>query len=231
MQYAKTITAVREALIDLQLDNWGKPARQLFSKTDVSGWELWLAFSHNNFNNPCQQADEQRYKSRRLYGRGLYVELFRDTAREGGRGVDDKGRLDIIYVSHADTEWQKEHTVWAPKPGWCVPTGDGIFVSETAIPFETLRDKKEAIRRLEAKGIPGRQASYFCRPERYVSEMYVGRSFGPVGGGVGDGQFAVNAGMDTLNSGNARMASRPAYDPLHDKTPEIVMVVQNYTRN
>lgn len=59
--------------------------------------------------------------------------------------------------------------------------------------------------------------------------MYVGRSFGPIWGG--DGQFGVYLGMDPLDSGKTIVASRPAYDPLRDKTPKIVMVVRNYTGN
>lgn len=212
MQYARVITPVRKALIALKPTNWGKPYQKLFNQTNVSGREAWLAYSSNNFNNPFQQADEARYEKR-----GWWAELFRDAVREGGKG-EVNGRLDIVYVSHAGTKWERIHSgILAPKDGWYVPTDDDLFYEGTLIPFETLPDRNEAIERLEAKGIPAEQVSYFWRSDRYDSERFVGRIFGPHS--AGGGRFSVDADRHPSISGYDGVASRPAYKP------EIVMEV------
>jgi len=221
MLYAKVRTQVRKGLISLELTNWYSSLQNLFDQTDVSGKEVYLAYSYNNFKNPFQQADEQRYKER-----GWWAELFRDIVREGGKGVDNKDRLDVVYVSHAGTKWQKEHRDWAPKPGWYVPTEDGIFVPETLIPFETLQNREEAIRRLEAKGIPPEQVSYFWRPDRYDSPRFVDRDFLP--DREDGGRFYIDADRRLSYAGDGVVASRPAYrEPrFRIRGPKIVMEVK-----
>src|SRR3989344_2152606 len=165
MSYIEVTTPSRRAFVPVELTNFGRPYQELFDQTDVSGAEVWQAYSHNNFSNPLQQADEQRYQER-----GWWAEIFRDIVRDGGKGTDANGRLNLNYISHADTEWEQQHDVWAPQNGWYVPTDDGIFIPGTLVPFETTQDKNEAIKRLEDKGIPSEQVSYFYRLARYDSE-------------------------------------------------------------
>lgn len=207
MQYAKVVTPVREAFIALELPTLGRavPCQQLFDQADVSGWEVWLAYSHNNFSNPFQQADEKRYQKR-----GWWAEILRDTVRNGGKGTDDKGRLHVKYTSRADTEWEQEDLIWAPKSGWYVPTKDGIFVPGKLVPFETIENKKKAMKRLEANGIPAEQLSYFYRLDDYGDGYrFVGRSFYP--DLDDDGRFHVYADWAPSDLGNGRVSSRPAY--------------------
>ena len=205
MKYAELVIPEKEPRrISFEPTNFGSPYQQLFGQTDVSGSEVFQAYGHNNFDNQFQQADEQRYKDR-----GWWAEIFRDVVRAGSRG-EVNGRLGLVYVSHAGIpELEKVHNVLAPKNGYWVPTNDGIFVPGTLIPFETVQDKKEATRRLESKGIPKEQVSYFYRLERYDSERFVGRSFGP---DVDDGgRFVVDAGWHPSDSGDDGVASRPRY--------------------
>lgn len=205
MQYAKVITPQREALVALEPTNWGKPSQMLFDQTDASGDEVWRAYRHDNFGNPLQRADEARYAQR-----GWWAELFRDTVREGERGADGKGRLDVVYTSHAGTEWERTHTgIWAPVNGWYVPTGDGWFHEGTLIPFETVQDRNEAARRWGATGMPQEHVSYFWHPVRYDSERFVGRDVCPLGGD--GGRFSVAAVGLPSDSGGDGVASRPAY--------------------
>lgn len=210
MEYAKLTMPVRTALISMEPTNWGAPYQKLFEQTDESGWEEWLLYSDNNFNNPFQKADEKRYKQK-----GWWAVIFRDIVREGGKG-EKNGRLNLYYISHAGTEWEKKHNVWSPKSGFYVPTNDGIFHEGTLIPFETVQDKKEAVERLEAKSIPKEQVSYFYRLDKYDGDRFVGRDFGPCWGV--DCRFGVDAGWLPSYSGDGRVASRPAH-----REPEIVM--------
>lgn len=200
-------------LIPLKLEGSRKPYKELFEQTNTSGHEVWQLYSHNNFDNPLQQADEELYDKM-----GWWAEIFRDIVRDGGKGTDEKARLHIKYISNADTEQEKEHIVWAPKNGFWVSTSDGIFHENTLIPFETVSDRKEAIKRLGAKGIPADQVSYFWRLNSYKNdERFVGR-FDP---GLGDcGRFRVDANRLPSNSGLGRVASRPAIEKQ-----EIVMEI------
>jgi len=210
MQYAEIITPVRKALIALEPTGWDEPYQRLFDQTDTSGWEEWLLYKENNFNNLFQKADEKRYKER-----SGFAVIFRDIVRNGGKG-EKNGKLNIDYISHAGTEWEKRNNVYAPKNGFYVPTNDGIFHEGTLIPFETVFDKKEAIKRLEVFGILKDQLSRFYRLERYDSDRFVGRSFYPVD--FYDGRFDVGANGRPSYSGYDGVASRPAYG-----NPKIVM--------
>jgi len=214
MQYAEIITPVRKALIALEPTGWDEPYQRLFDQTDTSGWEEWLLYKENNFNNLFQKADEKRYKER-----SGFAVIFRDIVRNGGKG-EKNGKLNIDYISHAGTEWEKKHSnIWAPKSGdFWVPTDDGVFYEDTLIPFETMADKKEAIKRLESKGIPKEQLSKFYRPERYGSGSFVSRDFDP--DFFDGGCFGVYASRRPFYSGDDGVASRPAYG-----NPEIVMEV------
>ena len=228
MPYAKVITPVREALISFEGTGWGRPYKELQAQTDVSGYEKWLAYSSGNFDNPFQQSDEARFEDR-----GWWAEIVKDLVREGGKGVDDKGRLNLVYVSHAGTEWEQVHgengDIWAPENGWYVPTDDDTFIPEkglwipfhegTIIPRETVQDKREAIRRLEAKGIPAQQVSCFYRLDRYPEEQFVGVGFYPWAHALG--RFMADLGRTPSYSGGTGVGSRPAYI----RTPEIIMEV------
>jgi hypothetical protein len=202
MQYTRVKTDTRDAHIALDPTNFGAPYQALFDQTDASGHEVWLAESHNNFVNPMQQASEQRYAN------GWWAEIFRDVVRKNG-GTDDKGRLNVTYLSHAGTEWEKPHNVWLPRNGYWVPTKDGVFVPETLVPFETVQNRGEAIKRMEAAGLPENYVSYFYRLDSYSSDRFVGRDFIP---GLGDGRFDVIAYRSPSSSGHGRVASRPAYE-------------------
>ncbi len=226
MQYVQVNSSLRKgALIALKPINWGTPYQQLFYKTDISGYERWLAESANNFNNPVAKAMEALYNQR-----GAFCIIFCDIVEEGVRGVDDKGRLDVFYTSHACTEWEKTHRVAAPPPGWYVPTNDDIFSNGVWIPFyqgtliprETMQDRNEAVRRLEARGIDPEWVSYFCRPDRYKEKRFVGRGFTP--SEAYSGQFFIYADGLLSRSGDDRVASLPAYNEAFGK-PEIVMEV------
>ncbi len=81
MSYVKVITSAREALISVEPTCWGRPYSELYAQTDVSGYEKWLAYSKDNFNNPFQQADRARFEDR-----GWWAEIVRDKVREGGKG-------------------------------------------------------------------------------------------------------------------------------------------------
>ena len=204
MQYAKVRTPARKAFIALEPTNWEAPYQKLFDQTDVSGYEVWLAESSNNFSNAFQRSSEQRFKKRRYW-----AEIFRDIVQDGGRGTDDKKRLNLNYISHAGTEWEKSQNIWAPKSGFYVPTNEGIFVPGTLVPFETVQGRKEAMTRLEAKGIPREQVSYFYRLGKYDSNRFVGRLFNPSVSGYG--RFLVDANWLPSRSGGGGVASRPAY--------------------
>ncbi|MBM3926367.1 MAG: hypothetical protein FJ320_10380 [SAR202 cluster bacterium] len=230
MRYAKVITSVREALISLEPIGWGRPYRELQTLTDVSGYEKWLAYSTGNFSNPFQQADEDRFRSR-----GWWAEIVRDTVREGGKGVDRKGRLNLVYISHVGTEWERAHggkgEIWAPQNGWYVPTDDDVikkgvwipFHEGTLIPRETVQDRKEALRRLEARGISAQQASCLYRHDSYPEEMFVGVGFYPWAHALG--RFTADNSRLPSYHGGLGVGSRPAYNPATDRNPEIVMEV------
>ena len=215
MQYAKLTTPTREAFISVEPTGWGLPYQQLFDQTNASGHEVFLIESHNNFNNLYQSASEARHKQR-----GWWAQIFRDIVREGEKGTDDKGRLNVSYVSHAGTQFERNHDLWAPKNGYWVPTNDGIFVPETLVPFETVSNRNEAIRRLETEGIPKEQVSYFYRLDNYKGdERFAGRDFDP---GFPDlGRFRVYLDGLPSSRGDDWVASLPAYG-----RPKILMEVK-----
>src|SRR3989338_6718735 len=133
MTYAEIITPSGTRKIAFEPTNFGAPYQKLFDQTDVSGYEEWLLESHDNFQNPFAQASQKRYDEM-----GDWAVIHRDRIPQQKARADDKGRLRITYISHAGTEWQKEHDVWAPESGWYMPTQDGVFHEGTLIPFETI---------------------------------------------------------------------------------------------
>jgi len=172
MDYEK-IMPIRKARIALEPTGFGKPYKKLFEQTDVSGYEVWLLESYNNFQNPFAMASEALYDKMEWWG-----EILRDVIVESF-GIDDKGRLKVKYVSHAETEWEKEHDVWFPKIGWYVPTKDGIFVPGTLVPLKTVETKKEAIKEWEKAGLDPSYVSYFYRMDSYKDSKFVSRYFFP----------------------------------------------------
>ena len=206
MTYATVETQARKAKIGFQPTNFGKTYKELFDQTDASGFELFVLDSHNNYDNAFHKSREDLYKQRGRQGFGL---ITRDIVREG-KGADDKGRLNVSYVSQAGTQWEKVHdNVWMPKNGWYVPTGDGLFHEGTLVAFETVEDRNEAIRRLEKAGIPGNMVSYSYRLDDYRDEMLVDVYFYP-NLGV-HGRFDVRANGPPSDSGCGWVASLPAY--------------------
>ncbi len=217
-QLIKVKTNIREVNIPLEISNFGSPYKILFDKAVASGAECWLAYSHNNFNNEFQKADEQRYKDK-----GWFAEIFKDKVapRTANSGETTYGRLPLRYIANAGTEFEKEIKVLAPKSGWYVPTDDDTFIKEngiwipfhegTLIPFETVPDKKEAMKRLEKRGIPKEQVSFFYRLDNYDSERFVGRDFNP--DIDGHGRFDIDANRRPDDSGNGRLGSRSADEP------------------
>ena len=189
---------------------WGFPYRQLHKQTPTSGWDLFLAESHNNFRNPFQQALEDLYRQRVRERKGGYGLILRDIVREGGRGVDSKSRLHLKYISHAGMKEEDEQDVFWPENGYWVPTSDGIFAYGTIAPFETVKDRSVAIRRLESNGIPGEFVSYSYRLDKYNGDWFVGRGFLP--GVVGGGRFCVDADRLPSGSGGGWVASLPPYE-------------------
>ena len=186
MDYAKIKTPTRTARIYLEPTGFGKSFQELFNQTDVSGYEVWLLESYNNFQNPFAKASEAKYDEM-----GPWKEIFRDKIVESF-GIDDKGRLKVKYVSHAGTEWEKEHTVRFPKDGFYVPTKDGIFVPGTLVPFRTVETKKKAIKEWEKAGLDPSYVSRSYRLDNYRNNpMVVTRSFCTL---FDDGCFFVDAG-------------------------------------
>ncbi|MFH0832370.1 MAG: hypothetical protein V1900_01445 [Candidatus Aenigmatarchaeota archaeon] len=194
-----------EKLVSLELTGFGQPCQKLFDQTDASGYEVFCLFSRNNFNNSLQKADYELFNKN-----GPWIEVFRDTVREGHKGADDKGMLHILYISGAKTNQEKEQYLWVPKDGFWVPTDDGVFYPGTIVPFETVLGKEEARRQLKAKGFPDDKLSFFQRSDNYKnSEMFACRSFtiGP------DGYYPFCIGLNLPPSapGSWLGASRPSY--------------------
>ena len=114
--------------------------------------------------------------------------MTRDKIRKGGR-ASGKG-LKIKYVSHAGTDWEREHNPVTPPSGYIVPTADSSYNKEaglwmplqngTGIPYATIESRRRAIELIadyftQKSGIDERSAkrlarkwvSYFLRPDRY----------------------------------------------------------------
>ncbi len=227
MQYALVETSQRTGLVAMEPTNFGRSYKELDSQTDESGWEEWVLYSSDGFDNEFAKADEARYAQRGWWGVN-----FRDRIKEDGRGLDDKGKLGVVYVSHNGLEYEQTHTgIWAPKKGFIVPTKDGMFYDGTIVPFETVpfENKKEALRRLEAKGIDSRYLSGCYREERINrdlddGERIVGRVFHPVAGV--HGRFYVILDRLPSFSGRDGVGSRPAYKKrFWRRKPEIIMSV------
>ncbi len=202
---ATVSTRVRKATILLEPIGWGQPYQALHNQTDVSGFELFVLDSHNNYDNPFHTGRENLYEQR-----GWHMLITRDRVHEGHKGVNGKGFLHVTYISHAETDWEKRHELWMPKCGWYVPTADGLFHEGTLVPFETVANRKEATKRLEAAGIPSNMVSFFYHPDSYKNdEMFVSVDFDLAFGG--DGRFGVSASRRPSHSGLDGVASLPAY--------------------
>jgi len=202
MDYAKIKTPTRTAKIAIEPTGFGKPYKKLFEQTDVSGYEVWLLESYNNFQNPFAKASEAKYNEM-----GPWAEIFRDVIVESF-GIDDKENLKVRYISHYKTEFEKEHDVWFPKIGWYVPTKDGIFVPGTLVPLKTVETKKEAIKEWENAGLDPSYVSYSLRLYDYENPRLVVRAFLPHSG---YGRFSILP-ENISYTGNNRMASRKKYE-------------------
>ena len=200
MDYEK-ITPTRTAKIAIEPTDFGKPYKKLFEQTDVSGYEVWLLESYNNFQNPFAKASEALYDKMEWW-----AEIFRDKIVESF-GIDDKGRLKVKYISHYKTEWEKEHDVWFPPYGWYVPTKDGIFVPGTLVPFRTVETKKEAIKEWEKAGL---DPSYVSQSHRLGDYNKYGSRF--VARYFFIDRFCISVDLYPSDSGRGEVASRKKFE-------------------
>ncbi len=210
MTYEEITTMQRQAKILFEPAGWGLPYQKLHDQTDVSGWEIAVLESTNNFRNPFAQAMQNLYDTRGPFGL-----ILRDVIRES-HGTDDKGRLHLTYVSHAGTQWEQAHDVKASKNGWYVPNDDcetinGIvvpFQPGTIVPFETVESINEAVERFERFGLDPKYVSYAYRLDSYKGDTrFAGRGFDTF---VGGGRFYAGLGGGPSDSGDV-VASVPAY--------------------
>ncbi|MBI2232566.1 MAG: hypothetical protein HYU56_01490 [Candidatus Aenigmarchaeota archaeon] len=223
MTYAEIETMQKQAKILFEPSGWALSYQKLHDQTDVSGWEMFLLESHDNFNNPFAQAMQSLYTNKGWFGL-----ILRDVIRDGGTGTDDKGRLHLTYVSHAGTEWEQAHDIKAPKNGFYVPNDDcetinGVvvpFQPGTIVPFETVKSKKEAVKRFEKHGLDPEYVSRAHRLDSYKDDpRFAGRDFGP--GLDVDGRFDAGFVGRPSCSGFGWIASLPAY-----REQELVMRVR-----
>lgn len=236
MTYAKS--PMREALIAASLTGYMSPFKTLFYQTDASGHEVFSIESSNNFNNPYAQAMEEMYWPDKRAPKVTDVDscltwlnwlildrriklpwgqIFRDKITKGvSDNEDEEGRLNVNYISHAQTQWEKVHNVWAPRPGYWVPTHDGIFHEGTLVPFETVPGRKQAMRRMESAGMPEEYTSYFFRLDTYARDAFAARYFHQ------NGRFDVYISADPNDDGNLRIGSLPALPEV--RRPEIQLM-------
>ncbi len=207
MDFVEVITPTRTAMVNLRLKYFGRDISQAFQGTDVSGEDVWAAISENNFSNIFTEEDATY-----LGNSSVTTEIFRDCVEAGDGGNDNRGRLHIIYISHADTEMERGHPLWAPPSGIAVPTSSGLFHEGTPVPFETVRDVDDAIKRFPP-GFPICYLPRFERRERYDNERaVVGRDIN-TRKDVYAHRFDISAYWSTHGHRYARtFASRPVYE-------------------
>jgi hypothetical protein len=195
--------------IAMRPTGWGNTYKELFEQTDVSGYELFLAESHNNYSNKFIDSMRKLYKEMERSNKTMFGILLKDIVKLGDKGVDDKNRIHMKYISHAHMEGESEQDVWWPEDGFWVPTLDGIFVPGTLCPFETTDDADEAGKKLEKYGIPEEFLSYSFREKRFDlhEESLIHRWCFPVDG---TGWFDVRSSETFSHPGNWNEASFPA---------------------
>src|SRR3989338_6448943 len=81
---------------------WEENYHILHKNTEISLYEEWAATAHNNFSNPFAKENERLYKQR-----GPWAIITRDKILRGGPAVGNG--LRIKYISHAGTEWERDH--------------------------------------------------------------------------------------------------------------------------
>ncbi len=176
MKYAEFPRNDRIMHVAFEPTNFGLPYMKLFRLTDTGGYDVWDLERQNNFRNEFQQAGHALYEKMTIWG-----EIFRDVIPKQPAQKDGKNRLILNYISHAGTERHKECRPLVPENGWYVPTNDGMFYTDTLIPYETVKSKKEAMRRWEEKGLNRYRVSRFERIESYENgERLVGRICCPI---------------------------------------------------
>jgi hypothetical protein len=213
MRYEKSITPVREIRIAIEPRNLGAPFQTLYAQTEASGYEVWLLEGKNNFTNDFQRAGERRFRKK-----GRWGEVFHDSVYPGSGGVNDRGQLNVVYVSFDGTDSREVKNIWMPPSGYwvpieyCGPNGSGVFIPYTLVPFETVKSKTEAIRRMEHFGFTKEYVSYFSRPDSYEIpdskgklHRYVGRNFDPKSD---SGRFNVSVNRPPSHLGDTKIGSR-----------------------
>jgi len=225
MQYAEIGKTNKR--VALELRGWGKPYLALRKQTDTDGYSAFLLESHDNFNNIFAKLSQARYDIK-----GFWAELFENIIREGGKGTNDKGELDIFYVFSPETDKEKEVRIHAPPKGFYVPTGkfDGknaaeiLFQEDTLIPHKTIpfEDKDKAVKLWKKTGLPIKYLSGFWRPDSYKNDPRIlGRDFALVDRDYS--RFSVDADGLPSCSGSGWVASRPKIVDAEDN--ECVMKI------
>ncbi len=227
MQCLELTKEGRKVVASLKPEGWGESYRMLHEQTPVSLYALAAVEGADNFDNPCAIAMQGLYDRRTVNVQKLRNEPFalitRDVIREGGRGINDKGRLHLRATSFDGIRgWQKTKYVWSPKPGYPVPTDDsdgtfaGLFHEGTPVAIETLpfEKRREAVKKWKAKGLDPKYLSGYFVEERIDKNTndgvrFVGRDFDP---DVDEnGRFDVYLDRLPSNSGDDLVASLPAY--------------------
>jgi len=205
-EYAKVVTPKREILIPLSVVGFGESYENLFAGAVASGAEVWAAYEYNNFNNPFQQADREFLREK-----PFWTEIFRDIVIKRNRKKGEIGSgTPLTYIAKAQTESVEYIDVLAPEEGYWVSTADGIFVPGTIVPRETVPTKKEAMRRLEAAGMPGEQVSYFHRLKEYGTLP----TFSRRSADYKKGFFQVSLNGDPSSTGHENVGARFCGGPI-----------------
>ena len=159
MSYVEIAKNGKTARVSYEPKGFGEPYKDLHEQTSISLYFMAKAEGSDNFDNPLARSMEAVCQQQQLKWYGL---ITRDVVEEGGKGVDDKGRLHLKVTAFDGIEgWEKTGEVWAPKSGYLVPTDDSdgtfaeLFHEGTPVPKETLPFEKrdEAIARWKAKGL------------------------------------------------------------------------------
>jgi len=211
MQYALIKKTGKK--IPLELKGRGKPYQILHKQTGTDGYSAFLLESQGNFNNIFAKLSQARYDIE-----GFWAELFKNVIREGEKGINDNGELDIVYVFNPETNNEKEVRIHAPPQGFYVPTGkfDGnnvakiLFQEDTLIPHKTIpfENRDKAVKLWKKVDLPIKYLSGFWRPDSYKNDSRIlGRVFYP--DFRNNGRFSVYATGVPSDCGKVWVASRP----------------------
>ncbi len=228
MPYAELMNEKHEVVkrISTEPTGWNETYRKLFDQTDISGWELFLTGSYNNFKNRFWRAMKRN---------DAYLIIARDIIRKGEKGMDDKGRTHVVYISNANTDQQREHKIRAPPDGWGVPTDECIIVNGvmvpvipgTLIPFNTVESKRNAIKIARKFGLPRESVCYFQMSEFDKGDYFAGFGFGY---DPNYNSFYTAIDFPVLDKGDEYVSSLPTYTAKeNDQTPLLTLTIPQNT--